>query len=177
MVGGTLTMLVLMLFLHLQLRTLLFVPLVIASSLIAAFIYPWFFVVTLALIIATGFSFARGALVVGLAIPISVIGTFLMLNLWGRSLNVVSLAGMAFAVGMLVDNAVVVLGKHLPTLPERRTAAYRRSPRHQRSLGSRAGVDADDAGRLLACVVRRGRSGTIVSRHRIGHQRRGRPVA
>ena len=32
-----------------------------------------------------------------------------MLNLWGRSLNVVSLAGMAFAVGMLVDNAVVVL--------------------------------------------------------------------
>ena len=46
---------------------------------------------------------------VGLAIPISVIGTFLMLNLWGRSLNVISLAGMAFAVGMLVDNAVVVL--------------------------------------------------------------------
>ncbi len=56
-----------------------------------------------------GFWFARGALVVGLAIPISVIGTFLMLNLWGRSLNVISLAGMAFAIGMLVDNAVVVL--------------------------------------------------------------------
>ncbi len=84
MVGGTLTMLVLMLFLHLQVRTLLIVPLVIASSLVAAFIYPWFFVVTLALIIAAGFSFARGALVVGLAIPISVIGTFLMLNLWGQ---------------------------------------------------------------------------------------------
>ncbi|KAA5542170.1 efflux RND transporter permease subunit [Roseiconus nitratireducens] len=109
MVGGTLTMLVLMLFLHLQVRTILFVPLVIASSIAAALINPWFFVITLVLIVIAGFWFARGALVVGLAIPISIIGTFLMLNLWGRSLNVVSLAGMAFAVGMLVDNAVVVL--------------------------------------------------------------------
>lgn len=33
----------------------------------------------------------------------------MVLQLLGRSLNVVSLAGMAFAVGMLVDNAVVVL--------------------------------------------------------------------
>jgi len=51
----------------------------------------------------------RSTLVVALAIPTSVIGTFLLLNLMGRSLNVISLAGLAFAVGMLVDNAVVVL--------------------------------------------------------------------
>ncbi len=48
-------------------------------------------------------------MVVGLAIPTSLIGSFLVLGLLGRSLNVVSLAGLAFAVGMLVDNAVVVL--------------------------------------------------------------------
>lgn len=52
---------------------------------------------------------ARSTLVVALAIPTSIIGTFLVLHLLGRSLNVVSLAGMAFAVGMLVDNAIVVL--------------------------------------------------------------------
>jgi HAE1 family hydrophobic/amphiphilic exporter-1 len=52
---------------------------------------------------------ARTTLVVALAIPVSIIGTFLMLGLMGRSLNVISLAGMAFAIGMLVDNAVVVL--------------------------------------------------------------------
>jgi HAE1 family hydrophobic/amphiphilic exporter-1 len=52
---------------------------------------------------------ARSTLVVALAIPVSIVGTFLMLGLLGRSLNVISLAGMAFAVGMLVDNAVVVL--------------------------------------------------------------------
>ncbi|MBM3955878.1 MAG: efflux RND transporter permease subunit [Planctomycetes bacterium] len=51
----------------------------------------------------------RLTLVVAVAIPVSVIGTFLALALFDRSLNVVSLAGMAFAVGMLVDNAVVVL--------------------------------------------------------------------
>ncbi|MFM8413561.1 MAG: efflux RND transporter permease subunit [Planctomycetota bacterium] len=51
----------------------------------------------------------RSTLIVALAIPVSVVGTFLVLALGGRTLNVISLAGMAFAVGMLVDNAVVVL--------------------------------------------------------------------
>jgi HAE1 family hydrophobic/amphiphilic exporter-1 len=47
--------------------------------------------------------------VVATAIPISVIGTFTVMNALGRNLNVISLAGIAFAVGMLVDNAIVVL--------------------------------------------------------------------
>ena len=62
-------------------------------------------VVVLLLFLRSG----RATLVIALAIPTSIIGTFLMLNLMGRSLNVISLAGLAFAVGMLVDNAVVVL--------------------------------------------------------------------
>ncbi|MFQ5525691.1 MAG: efflux RND transporter permease subunit [Thermoanaerobaculia bacterium] len=48
-------------------------------------------------------------LIVAIAIPISVIGTFLMMAWFGRTLNVISLAGMAFAVGMVVDNSIVVL--------------------------------------------------------------------
>jgi HAE1 family hydrophobic/amphiphilic exporter-1 len=48
-------------------------------------------------------------IVVATAIPISVVGTFIVMNALGRNLNVVSLAGIAFAVGMLVDNAIVVL--------------------------------------------------------------------
>ncbi len=43
------------------------------------------------------------------AIPISAVGTFIFLWMFGRTLNVVSLAGISFAVGMLVDNAIVVL--------------------------------------------------------------------
>mgnify|MGYP002876982995 CR=1 FL=1 len=51
----------------------------------------------------------RSTLIIALAIPTSLIGTFLVLDVLDRSLNVISLAGLAFAVGMLVDNAVVVL--------------------------------------------------------------------
>ncbi|MCP4267362.1 MAG: efflux RND transporter permease subunit [Candidatus Brocadiaceae bacterium] len=51
----------------------------------------------------------RSTFVIGLAIPISAVGTFLMVTLLGRSLNVISLAGIAFAVGMVVDSAIVVL--------------------------------------------------------------------
>jgi HAE1 family hydrophobic/amphiphilic exporter-1 len=51
----------------------------------------------------------RSTLVIALAVPASVIGTFLILRILGRSLNVVSLAGLAFAVGMIVDNSIVVL--------------------------------------------------------------------
>jgi HAE1 family hydrophobic/amphiphilic exporter-1 len=51
----------------------------------------------------------RSTLTTAVAIPISVIGTFIFLWISGRSLNVVSLAGISFAVGMLVDNSIVVL--------------------------------------------------------------------
>ena len=47
--------------------------------------------------------------IIAVAIPISIIGTFTTLYLFGRTLNVISLAGMAFAVGMVVDNSIVVL--------------------------------------------------------------------
>ncbi len=51
----------------------------------------------------------RSTIIVAVAIPISVIGSFLALNVLGRNLNVISLAGLAFAVGMVVDNSIVVL--------------------------------------------------------------------
>jgi len=47
--------------------------------------------------------------VIGVAIPISIIGTFLMITLFGRNINVITLAGMSFAIGMVVDSSIVVL--------------------------------------------------------------------
>jgi len=108
-IGGALTMIVLMVFLHLGVRTFVTAPLILGTALAAVYLSPWWFAACLALVVGLGFWFARGALVVGLAIPASIIGTFLVLGAMGRSLNVISLAGLAFAVGMLVDNAVVVL--------------------------------------------------------------------
>ncbi|MFC1748325.1 efflux RND transporter permease subunit [Pseudomonadota bacterium] len=51
----------------------------------------------------------RATLMVALAIPTCVLGSFMLLDAAGRTLNVISLAGLAFAVGMVLDAAIVVL--------------------------------------------------------------------
>jgi multidrug efflux pump subunit AcrB len=51
----------------------------------------------------------RATLMVAMAIPGSVLAAFLVLDMAGRTLNVISLAGLAFAVGMTLDAAIVVL--------------------------------------------------------------------
>ncbi len=51
----------------------------------------------------------RPTAVVAMSIPVSVVGSFVAMAILGRSLNVISLAGIAFAVGMVVDAAIVVL--------------------------------------------------------------------
>jgi len=52
---------------------------------------------------------ARSTVIIFAHILISTIGAFLVMALMGRSLNVPALGGLAFAVGMLVDNAIVML--------------------------------------------------------------------
>ena len=65
---------------------------------------------TLAALILLAFLRSFGAtLVITLAIPVSIIGSFVAMAALGRSINVISLAGIAFAVGMVVDAAIVVL--------------------------------------------------------------------
>jgi multidrug efflux pump subunit AcrB len=50
----------------------------------------------------------RATILIATAIPVSLLATFIVLQLTGRSLNVISLAGLAFAVGMVLDAAIVV---------------------------------------------------------------------
>ncbi len=68
----------------------------------------------------------RAALTVACAIPISVISTFLVMDAAGITLNIISLAGLALAVGLLVDNSIVVLEnifRHMEAGEDRRKAA------------------------------------------------------
>ncbi|NOZ02131.1 MAG: efflux RND transporter permease subunit [Deltaproteobacteria bacterium] len=51
----------------------------------------------------------RSSLIVSTAIPLSVVATFAAMDQAGMTLNVLSLAGLALSVGMLVDNGIVVL--------------------------------------------------------------------
>ncbi len=55
----------------------------------------------------------RATLLIASAIPICLLATFTALHLTGHSLNVISLAGLAFAVGMVVEGAIVVSGNIL----------------------------------------------------------------
>ena len=69
----------------------------------------------------------RSVGIIALSIPVSMVGTVVIMVLMGRSINVVSLAGMAFAVGMVVDNCIVVLEniyRHLEMGKGRKSAAY-----------------------------------------------------
>jgi len=51
----------------------------------------------------------RGSLIMSISMPISVIVTFGLMMMANITLNIVSMAGLALAIGMLVDNSVVVL--------------------------------------------------------------------
>ena len=51
----------------------------------------------------------RSIFIVATSIPVSIVGTFIGMYLGGYSINVLSLAGLALSVGMIVDDAIVVL--------------------------------------------------------------------
>ncbi len=52
-------------------------------------------------------------LIIASAIPICLMATLVVLNMFGRSINVISLAGLAFATGMVLDAAIVVLENYV----------------------------------------------------------------
>lgn len=67
-------------------------------------------------------------LIIAIAIPISVIFTFFLLNAQGITLNLMSLMGLSLGIGMLVDNSVVVVDniyRHLSELGKDRITAAR----------------------------------------------------
>jgi len=69
----------------------------------------------------------RSVLIVLISTPISVVGAIVAMVALGRTINVISLAGMAFAIGMVVDNAIVILEnifRHLEMGKKPMDAAY-----------------------------------------------------
>ncbi|WP_103664552.1 efflux RND transporter permease subunit [Gracilimonas amylolytica] len=51
----------------------------------------------------------RSATIIAISIPVSIITTFMVMDIADLSLNIISLSGLTLAVGLVVDNAVVVL--------------------------------------------------------------------
>jgi HAE1 family hydrophobic/amphiphilic exporter-1 len=68
----------------------------------------------------------RPTLIIALAIPLSIITTFIAFYLAGYTLNLLTLGGLTLGVGMLVDNAIVVIEntyRHIEEGKERKKAA------------------------------------------------------
>jgi cobalt-zinc-cadmium resistance protein CzcA len=70
----------------------------------------------------------RAAIVVAVMLPLSALGTFLLMRQFGLSANLMSLGGLAIAIGMLVDGAVVVVENIETALTS--PQASRQSPLH-----------------------------------------------
>jgi len=68
----------------------------------------------------------RATLMVALAIPACLLGSFILLDVFGRTINVISLAGLAFAVGMVLDAAIIVL-ENIVRLREQGEESYQAS--------------------------------------------------
>ena len=51
----------------------------------------------------------KASLIVGSSIPVSILASFVLMNLMGFSLNVITLSALVLGVGMMVDNSTVVL--------------------------------------------------------------------
>jgi hydrophobic/amphiphilic exporter-1 (mainly G- bacteria), HAE1 family len=79
----------------------------------------------------------RSTLIIGVSIPISIIATFFLMYQTGTTLNIMSLGGLALGVGMLVDNAIVVL-----------EAIYKRREKGEGALASAMG-GAKEVGRAV----------------------------
>ena len=105
----------------------------------------------------------RATLLVASSIPVSLIFTFSVLDLSGHTLNIISLAGLAFAVGMVLDASIVVL-ENIVRLRENGVSSEQASARgaqqvHGALLASTATTVAiffpvvflkDEAGQLFA---------------------------
>lgn len=99
----------------------------------------------------------RSTLVIAVAIPISLLATFVPLSMLDVSLNVMSLGGLALGVGMLVDNSIVVL-ESIARLREEAVAEHQRSgaplpPRSRHAIDGTAEVATSVVASTLTTVA------------------------
>jgi len=106
--GVILIFLVLPLFIFHLIRPLIFVVIglmVLTIFVKGVYVYILFFTITAVLIANPKF---RSVMIVTLSIPVSVIGTFIFMDRYGLTINIMTLFGLALGVGLLVDNSIVV---------------------------------------------------------------------
>ena len=67
----------------------------------------------------------RSTLIPTLAVPVSLVGTFFVLRLMGLSINLITLFAMVFAIGVVVDDAIVVVEAVHAKMAQKHLSPYR----------------------------------------------------
>ena len=93
----------------------------------------------------------RAALVVALVLPLSALFTFILMKQMGMSANLMSLGGLAIAIGMLVDAAVVVVENIITHLANTKTA--KRLPRLHVIYRATADVASSVTAGILIIII------------------------
>ncbi len=76
------------------------------ASLVETILYALLFVVIVVFVFLGRW---RATMIVAITIPISLIASFIYLAMTGNTLNIVSLSALSISIGMVVDDAIVVL--------------------------------------------------------------------
>lgn len=76
------------------------------SSLSKTILYAFIFILIVLIVFLRKW---RAALIVLLTIPVSLIGAFIYLYFFGKTINIISLSSLAIAIGMVVDDAIVII--------------------------------------------------------------------
>lgn len=78
----------------------------------------------------------RATLIPAIAVPISLIGTFGVMLIFGFSLNTLTLLGLVLAIGTVVDDAIVVVENVDRIMNEEKLSAYEATKKAMNGLGS-----------------------------------------
>ena len=90
----------------------------------------------------------RSTLIVAISIPLSILASLAVLCALGQSLNVMTLGGLALAVGILVDDATVEIENIHRNLGHGQAARPGDPRRRQADRRARVRLDADDLHRV-----------------------------
>ncbi len=120
----------------------------------------------------------RSTIIAALAIPTSIVGTFLLMWLMGFTLNTISLLALALAVGIVIDDAIVVLENIFRFVNEKKIRPMAGGDlRHQGDRPGRPGDDPVAPGGLLARRLHEQHPGAVPAQLRPDHGRRHRHLA
>ena len=117
----------------------------------------------------------RGGLVAALAVPLTLGATFIPVHLVGQSLNLMSMGGLAVAIGLVVDDAIVVVEAIRRRLEQGRSPGRRRAPGDPGPPAGPGGDHRDDGHRLSPAGLARGTGGPLLRGAR-GDPLGGRPA-